>query len=137
MTEKRFSLSKDTEWWFVQDSTIQVNKYSYRDDLTGEDEYRGLRQELTEQETVDLLDEFYEENKKLQFQVNLLQEQVNEFYRGARETANMVLVGQLKRENKELKLQLEAFKNKLCELGVSDVKWYGKRYYTGLEEWLE
>ena len=37
---------------------------------------------------------------------------------------------------KELKLQLEAFKDKLCELGVSDVKLYGKRYYTGLEEWL-
>ncbi|MBS7258332.1 MAG: hypothetical protein KIG63_07790 [Methanobrevibacter sp.] len=57
------------------------------------------------------------------------------FYRGARENADRV--GQLKRENKELKLQLEAFKDKLCELGVSDVKWYGKRYYTGLEEWLE
>ena len=40
MTEKRFSLNKDTEWWFVQDNTIQVNKYGYRDDLTGEDEYR-------------------------------------------------------------------------------------------------
>ena len=25
----------------------------------------------------------------------------------------------------------------LNELGVSDVKLYGKRYYTGLEEWLE
>lgn len=40
-------------------------------------------------------------------------------------------------ENNELKIQLEAFQNKLCELGVSDVKLYGKRYYTGLEEWLE
>lgn len=60
MTEKRFSLSKDTEWWFVQDNAIQVNKYGYRDDLTGEDEYRGLHQELTEQETVDLLNELYE-----------------------------------------------------------------------------
>lgn len=87
MTEKRFSLSKDTEWWFVQDNTIQVNKYGYRDDLTGEDEYRGLRQELTEQETVDLLNKFYEENKKLQFQFNLLQEPVNEFYHGVRENA--------------------------------------------------
>lgn len=42
----------------------------------------------------------------------------------------------LAEENKELKLQLEAFKDKLCELGVSDVRLYGKRYYTGLEEWL-
>lgn len=91
MTQKRFSLSKDTEWWFVQDNTIQVNKYGYRDDLTGEDEYRGLRQELTEQETVNLLNEFYEENK-------------------------------------ELKLQLEALKDKLCELGVSNVKRDNKRF---------
>lgn len=135
MTEKRFSLSKDAEWWFVQDNTIKVNKYGYRDDLTGEDEYRGLRQELTEQETVDLLNKFYEENKKLQFQFNLLQEPVNEFYRGTREGANMV--EQFKRENRELKLQLEAFKAKLCELGVSNVKRYGEIYHTGLEEWLE
>ena len=47
------------------------------------------------------------------------------------------LLNRLSDENKELKLQLEAFKDKLCELGVSDVKLYGKRYYTGLEEWLE
>jgi len=46
-------------------------------------------------------------------------------------------LNELNNENKELKLQLEAFKDKLCELGVSDVKLYGKRYYTGLEEWLE
>ena len=46
-------------------------------------------------------------------------------------------LNELSEENKELKLQLEAFKDKLCELGVSDVKLYGKRYYTGLEEWLE
>lgn len=126
MNKKRFSLNIDTEWWFVQDNTIQVNKYGYRDDLTGEDEYRGLRQELTEQETVNLLNKFYEENKKLRFQFNLLQEPVNEFYRGARENANMV--GQLKKENKELKLQLEAFKDKLCELEVSNEKWYDKRF---------
>lgn len=47
------------------------------------------------------------------------------------------MLNELNDENKELKLQLEAFKDKLCELGVSDVKLYGKRYYTGLEEWLE
>ena len=45
-------------------------------------------------------------------------------------------LNELNDENKELKLQLEAFKDKLCELGVSDVKLYGKRYYTGLEDWL-
>lgn len=44
------------------------------------------------------------------------------------------LLNDLNNENKELKLQLEAFKDKLCELGVSDVKLYGKRYNTGLKE---
>ena len=33
--------------------------------------------------------------------------------------------------------QIQAFKEKLCELGVSDVKYKGKRYDTGLDEWLE
>ena len=124
MTQKRFSLSIDTEWWFVQDNTIQVNKYGYRDDLTGEDEYRGLRQELTERETVDLLNKFYEENKKLRFQFNLLQEPVNEFYRGARENTNMV--GQLKRENRELKEENKELKeeNKQLKMHMNSVKAY-------------
>lgn len=126
MTQKRFSLSIDTEWWFVQDNTIEVNKYGYRDDLTGEDEYKGLCQELTEQETVDLLNKLYEENKKLQFQFNLLQEPVNVFYHGARENENMVR--QLKKENKELKLQLEELKDKLYELEVPNMKRDDKRF---------
>ena len=81
---------------------------------------------LEAEEIVDLLNEFYEENKKLQFQCNLLQESAIEFHRGARENANMV--GQLKRENKELKLQLEAFKDKLSELGVFNEKRDDKRF---------
>ena len=32
---------------------------------------------------------------------------------------------------------IEALKEKLCELGVSDVKINGKRIDTGLEEWLD
>ena len=39
-------------------------------------------------------------------------------------------MNELAEENKELKLQLEAFKDKLCELGVSDVKGID----TGLED---
>lgn len=31
----------------------------------------------------------------------------------------------------------ECLKDKLCELGVSDVKCYGKKIDTGLEEWLD
>ena len=64
MSEKRFQLNKDSEWWFVQDNTIQVNEYGYRDDLTGEDKYRGLKQDLTEQETVDLLNEQQDQIEK-------------------------------------------------------------------------
>ena len=61
----RFTLSKDTEWWFIQDNTIQVNEYGYRDDLSGEDKYRGLKKELTEEEVVELLNELYKENIQL------------------------------------------------------------------------
>ena len=71
MSEKRFQLNKDSEWWFVQDNTIQVNEYGYRDDLTGEDKYRGLKQDLTEQETVDLLNELSTENRQLKKSVML------------------------------------------------------------------
>ena len=81
---------------------------------------------LEAEEIVDLLNEFYEENKKLQFQCNYLQEGASEFYHKARENANRV--GQLKRENKELKLQLEALKNKLCELGMPNEKRDDKRF---------
>lgn len=101
-------------------------------------EYSGIKDKdklLTFNEVADLLNELNEENKRLQFQCNQLQEGAHEFYRAARENANRV--GQLKRENKELKLQLEAFKDKLCELRVSNVKRSGKTYHTGLEEWLE
>ena len=51
------------------------------------------------------LNEVHEEKKELQFQYNLLREQANEFHRGARENANRV--GQLEKENKELREQLK------------------------------
>ena len=72
MTEKRFKLEKDTEWWFVSDNTIKVNEFGYREDLTGEDKYRGLQQDLTEQEVVDKLNELYEENQAVKDIINEL-----------------------------------------------------------------
>lgn len=42
------------------------------------------------------------------------------------------LLNELNEENKELKLQLEAFKDKLCELGMSDAKQYDKRFYIAI-----
>ena len=83
MTEKRFTLSKDTEWWFVNDNTIQTNEYGYRDDLTGEDAYRGLKQTLTEKEVVKIMNELYEENKQYK-----------------------ILTDELKRQNRKLKARL-------------------------------
>ena len=68
MTEKRFKLNKDTEWWFVSDNTIKVNEFGYRDDLNGEDKCRGLQQDLTEEETVKLLNELYDENQRLKLE---------------------------------------------------------------------
>ena len=41
-------------------------------------------------------------------------------------------LNELAEENKELKLQLEAFKDKLCELGVSDAKQYDKRFHIAV-----
>ena len=76
MTEKRFQLNKDCEWWFVKDNTIKVNEYGYRDDLTGEDIYRSLKQELTEEETVELLNELAEENQQLIQHIKKLEKQL-------------------------------------------------------------
>jgi hypothetical protein len=77
MDKKRFQLNKDSEWWFVQDNTIQVNEYGYRDDLTGEDKYRGLKQDLTEQETVDLLNELSDDNRQLKKLLQEAEEEIN------------------------------------------------------------
>ena len=64
MTAKRFNLIIDSEWWIVKDDSIKSNKY--RNDLDGDDAYRGLKEgELTEKEVVDLLNELYEENNLL------------------------------------------------------------------------
>lgn len=78
MTEKRFKLNKDSEWWFVSDNTIKVNEFGYREDLTGEDIYRGLKQELTEEETVKLLNGLYEENEQLKKENKKLKEKLDD-----------------------------------------------------------
>ena len=65
-----------------------------------------------------------QENKELKFQCNLLQEQANEFHRGARENANQV--GKLKKENKELKKETNELKQQfillLKKLGKKNVQ---------------
>ena len=79
MTEKRFELNEDTEWWFVKDNTIKVNEFGYRDDVSGEDKYRGLKQDLTEQEVVDLLNELVEDNEYLKQENYELHKRLGDF----------------------------------------------------------
>ena len=64
-------------------------------------------------DVVDLLNELNDEKKELQFQCNLLREQSNEFHRRAIENANRV--GQLEKENKELKYHLNRSEKELKE----------------------
>lgn len=65
-----------------------------------------------------------EENKELQVQCNLLREQSNEFHRGARENANGV--GQLEKENKELKEENEQLKHDATVLICSNQEYRKK-----------
>ncbi len=71
-----------------------------------------LRNTILDQEDLE------QKNKELQFQLNLLREQANEFHRGARENANRV--GQLKKEKKELKQEIETLKMEIAELRESE-----------------
>ena len=80
-------------------------------------EYSGIKDKdklLTFDEVADLLSELLEGKKKLHIQCDLLQEQVNEYHRVARENVNRV--EQLKRENKKLKDENEQLKQHNTEL---------------------
>lgn len=109
MTEnKRFTLSKDTEWWFVSDNTIKVNEFGYREDLTGEDKYRGLQQDLTEQEVVDKLNELAEENQRLKGRVSSWKITASDEISEKQELMKQIV--KLKEENKILSDELEQAK---------------------------
>ena len=74
-------------------------------------------------DVVELLNELNDEKKELQFQCNLLREQSNEFHRRAIENANRV--GQLEKENKELKE-----KNKLI---FEQIRAFGKSHHADMD----
>lgn len=100
---------------------VEQNK-ELRKELQLSNDYNIILEERIEAyENSDNITELENEIAKLKKEIMLIEKNMDKCYE----------------ENKELKQQLEAFKDKLCELGVSDVKLYGKRYYTGLEEWLE
>ena len=124
---KRFTLNIDSEWWVVGDNTIKVNEFGYREDLDIEDMGRGLRKELTEQETVNLLNQLYEENRELRRHLDVMRsgaltddKRIKELYDENE---------QLKQSNKELLLLVDTlkeqnmkFKTRLNDLGV---EYYG------------
>ena len=87
MTEKRFILKSDYDWWGVVDTTGEI---------------KGEYDECFSTDTVvDLLNALHEENQELILQLNQCSDQRNEFHRGARENANRV--GKLEKENEQLK----------------------------------
>ena len=97
MTE-RFNLIIDSEWWIVEDYSIRSDKY--RDDLNGDDIYRGLKEgELTEKETVDLLNNLYEENERLKHENDKFVDVI------AKKSQQAFLT---RKENKQLKQQLQS-----------------------------
>lgn len=60
---------------------------------------------ISTNEIVDKMNELYDENKQLKFQLQNTSDQRDEFFRGARENANRV--GKLEEENKQLKHKLD------------------------------
>ena len=90
MTEKRFT--------FTQDTLAKA-------DVFDGNEFVCCTLSVWVEQLVDLLNELAEENKEIKIQYDNLKAQRDEFYHGARENANRV--GQLEKENKELREQLK------------------------------
>lgn len=66
MTEKRFKLIEDYDWWGVTDNQLPKTKYGFCEDLpNGYLSCDYKYNDLTPQEVVDLLNAFYKENKEL------------------------------------------------------------------------
>ena len=117
MTKKRFTIKP-------QDNYFGITDNNHADKMNV---INGIHTEIEAKWLCDLMNELNDEKKELQFQCNLLREQSNEFHRRAIENANRV--GQLEKENKELKDKLE---NGLCPLcGARVSKCGGLQKYKG------
>lgn len=101
MTEKRFKLIPNTD---ITYSLFDLVKKEYVA------EHLPIRFEGI----CDILNELNEENKKIKTQYDNLKAQRDEFYRGARENANNV--GQLEKENEELKQSIHDWQGSYDEL---------------------
>jgi len=97
MTEKRYMIEEiDNMFRVLKDNEPLTTKFENYD-----------KQDVTN--LIAELNELAEENKEIKIQYDNLKAQRDEFYRGARENANRV--GQLERENKELKKENQYIKN--------------------------
>ena len=109
---KRFNLIIDSEWWIVEDNSIKSDKY--RDDLDGDDIYRGLKEgELTEKEVVDLLNELNNENEQLKSKNRGLQSELQIFKEDA--THSNLQINKLADENEQLKSTIKEVLELLSE----------------------
>ena len=69
MTEKRFKLIEDYDWWGITDNQLPKTEYGFREDLSNHYlscDYKY--NDLTHQEVVDLLNNLSEENEQLKQQ---------------------------------------------------------------------
>ena len=109
---KRFNLIIASEWWIVEDNSIKSDKY--RDDLDGDDIYRGLKEgELTEKEVVDLLNELNNENEQLKSKNRGLQSELQIFKEDA--THSNLQINKLADENEQLKSTIKEVLELLSE----------------------
>jgi len=97
MTEKRFI---SIEKWFNEDGNRRVHVV-----LDNGKFWNNFMTQYDADKTCRKLNELAEENKEIKIQYDNLKAQRDEFYHGARENANRV--GQLEKENKELREQLK------------------------------
>ena len=79
MTEKRFKLIEESDWWGVTDNQLPKTEYGFREDLPNgylscDYEYN----DLTPQEVVDLLNTLHEENQQLKKENNDYDDAINE-----------------------------------------------------------
>ena len=79
MTEKRFKLIEESDWWGVTDNQLPKTVYGFREDLPNgylscDYEYN----DLTPQEVVDLLNTLHEENQQLKKENNDYDDAINE-----------------------------------------------------------
>ena len=66
MTEKRFKLIEESDWWGVTDNQLPKTEYGFREDLpNGYLSCDYKYNDLTPQEVVDLLNTLHEENQQL------------------------------------------------------------------------